>query len=64
MALAKVMRIHKLLPTKPAADVDLPRPRRRKQDTWNAQEMQAIVKAAGEHPLGALFILGAATRAR
>ena len=64
MALKKAVTIYKLISSNPAADVDLPRPRKGKQDTWNADEMRAIVKAAAEHPLGAMFILGAATGAR
>lgn len=64
MALKKAVTIYKFIPSNPAADVDLPRPRKRKQDTWNAEEMRAIVKTAAEHPLGAMFILGAATGAR
>lgn len=64
MALKKAVTVYKYIPSNPAADVDIPRPRKRQKDTWSAQEMRAIVQAASRHPLGALFILGAATGAR
>lgn len=64
LALKKAVTVYKLIPSSPAADVDVPRPRAQAKDTWTAQEMASILKASSNHRLGALFVLAAATGAR
>ncbi len=64
LALRKAVTVYKLIPSSPAADVDVPRPRAQSKETWSAAEMGAILRAAREHRLGALFVLAAATGAR
>lgn len=63
-ALKHAVVIYQLLPNSPAADVPIPRPRRKPQNVWTTEELQRILIALDSHPLGAYFRVAAATGAR